>query len=273
MSIKLSRPAVMSLAVIMFAACGVKKATHQKALAELTSCHTELEETKKVRDVQMTKVKQLEDELSATRVERDKKTQDEIDKEARIAKLLAEMKDNKQEVEVELLKLRSQRDQAEKRLSAYRELYDRFRALVDTGKLDVGFRNGQMVIKMPSGILFASGQAKLSKGGKAALSEVLAILIEFKERRFQVAGHTDNVRIRGRRFKNNWHLSSARALSVVEFMIEAGFAAKNLAATGFGEFDPIGDNTNEDGRALNRRIEIILVPDLSELPNLTADPS
>ena len=273
MSIKLSRPMILGLALVLSTACGIKKATHQKVLDELTSCQTEVEETKKVRDVQMTKVKQLEGELSATRVERDKKTQDEIEKEARIAKLLAEMKDNEQEVEEELLKLRSQRDQAEKRLSSYRELYDRFRALVDTGKLDVAFRNGQMVIKMPSGILFASGDAKLSKGGKAALGEVLAILLEFKDRRFQVAGHTDNVRIRGRRFKNNWHLSSARAISVVEFMIEAGFAAQSLAATGFGQFDPIGDNATDEGRALNRRIEIILVPDLSELPNLTADPS
>jgi chemotaxis protein MotB len=129
------------------------------------------------------------------------------------------------------------------------------------------------VIKMPSGVLFASAAAELSEGGKTALTEVLDILLQFKDRRFQVAGHTDNLPIRSRKFKNNWYLSTARALSVVEFMIEAGFDPRNLAATGYGAFDPIGDNATEEGRALNRRIEIILVPDLSELPNLTADPT
>jgi len=260
-------------AAFLASGCGVKKATHNKVLDTLATCQSELEDTKKIRDVQKTRVTQLEDELGATRTERDKMTQAEIEKQKRIKALLAEMKDNKQEVEQELLKLRRQRDQAQKRLSSYQQLYDRFKALVDTGKLQVGFRNGQMVLKLPSSILFASGKAALSKGGKTALAEILAILLEFKDRRFMIAGHTDNVRIRSRRFKDNWHLSTARALSILEFMIEAGFDAKSLAAAGYGQFDPVASNDSEDGRQQNRRIEIVLVPDLSELPNLTVDPS
>lgn len=263
---------VAVLATTLVAGCGVNKATHQKALDSLTACQNELEDTKKDRDTNAKKVAELEDELGITRTERDKKSQAELEKEARIKKLLSEMEENKQEVEQELLNLRKQRDQAEKRLAAYRELNEKFRSLVDTGKLEVAFRNGQMVIKMPSGVLFGSGRADLSKSGKEALTEVLDILLQFKDRRFQVAGHTDNVPIHSRKFRDNWYLSTARAVSVVEFMIQSGFAPENLSATGFGAFDPIGDNSTAEGRALNRRIEIILVPDLSELPNLTAEP-
>jgi chemotaxis protein MotB len=121
--------------------------------------------------------------------------------------------------------------------------------------------------------LFASGKADLSKQGKGALGEVTDVLVEFKDRRFMIAGHTDDVKIKTRKFKNNWDLSTARAISVVQFMIDAGFAAENLAAAGYGEFDPVAPNDTTDGRQLNRRIEIVLVPDLSELPTLTEEPA
>ena len=84
-----------------------------------------------------------------------------------------------------------------------------------------------------------------------------------------IAGHTDNVPIKSRSFKNNWYLSTARAISVLEFMVGAGFSVKNLAATGYGAEDPVQPNDTEAGKEQNRRIEIILVPNLEELPSLT----
>jgi len=260
---------LVALAVVMAGGCGVKKATHQRALDALAACQGELSGTKNMLDTQKKKVAQLEGELDATRSERDAKGQAAVEKEKRIKDLLASMGDAEQE----LLKLRKQREQDEKRLTAYRALNDRLRQLIDTGKLDVAFRNGQMILKLPSGVLFPSGKGELSKNGKAALSEVLNILLEFKDRRFQIAGHTDNVPIRSHRFHDNWQLSTARAVSVVEAMVDAGFDPKNLSASGYCEFDPVAPNDTSKGRALNRRIEIILVPDLSELPNLTKNPS
>ncbi len=264
-----TRFVLVAMVVVMAAGCGVKKATHQKVLDSLAACEGELSETKNMLDTQKTKVAQLESELNATRSERDAKGQAAIEKEKRIKDLLASMGDAEQE----LLKLRKQREQDETRLAAYRKLNERLRQLIDTGKLEVAFRNGQMILKLPSGVLFPSGQAELSKNGKAALAEVLNILLEFKDRRFQIAGHTDNVPIRSHHFHDNWQLSTARAVSVVEAMVDSGFDPKNLSASGYGEFDPVASNDTAEGRALNRRIEIILVPDLSELPNLTANPS
>lgn len=267
--IRIHAIAALSLSLVVAAGCGIKKETHQKALDSLKACQGEVSETKRLLDVQKTTVAQLEGELNATRSDRDKKGKAAIEKEERIAAMLKEMGD----AEAELIKLRRQRDQANARLDSYRKLNDKLKALVDTGKLQVAFRNGQMILKLPSNVLFASGKADLSRQGKAALAEVFQILLEFKDRRFQVAGHTDNVPIRSRKFKNNWQLSTARAVSVLEEMIDAGFSAKNVSATGFGEFDPVASNDSEEGKQQNRRIEIILVPDLSELPNLTMDES
>ena len=235
---------ILAFALAGTASCGVKKEVHQKALDDLAATQAELEETQKQRD-------RLRADLGLTEDER--------------GKLAEGMK----ATEEELAELRKQRAANEKRLAAFRDLRKRFAKLVDTGKLEVGFRNGQMVLKLPSGILFPSGQADLSKPGQAALTEVTNILLEFKDRRFVIAGHTDTDPIKSRKFKSNWDLSTARALSVVQFMVGAGFPPTSLAAAGYGEFDPVAANDKEESKQLNRRIEIILVPDLSELPSLT----
>jgi chemotaxis protein MotB len=254
--------ALAVLAVALAAGCGVKKEVHQKALNDLSATQDRLSESERRRAELEEQIAKLEKELADLQAQRDNLTEAERNAQQRM-----------QASEQELAELRKQRDAAEERLKAFRQLYERFRALVDTGKLQVDFRNGQMVLKLPSEVLFPSGKAKLSDTGEKALTEVLNILVEFKDRRFLVAGHTDNQPLRGGRFDNNWELSTARALSVLEYMVKAGFDSKNLGAAGYGEWDPVAPNDTPENRQLNRRIEIILVPDLSELPNLTVSPS
>lgn len=254
--------ALAGLAAALAVGCGVKKEVHQKALDELAATQSRLSEVERDRDAKAKQLAALEKKLSELEAQRDNLSEAEKQAQARM-----------QASQQELAELRKQRDAAEERLNAFRQLYERFRALVDTGKLQVDFRNGQMVLKLPSEVLFPSGRANLSKQGDAALTEVLNILVEFKDRRFLIAGHTDNQPLRGGRFDNNWELSTARALSVLEAMVKAGFDPKNLGAAGYGEWDPVAPNDTAENRQLNRRIEIILVPDLSELPNLTVTPS
>ena len=253
------------LAGVLFLGCGVKKATHQKVLDELTATQAQLDETRAERDSLLGDRDKLTSDKDALSSELSDKSKAEREASARAAKLAADM----QATEAELLELRKQREAAEKRLAAFRELTEKFRSLVDTGKLKVSFRNGQMVLELPSGVLFSSGQAKLSTGGEKALQEILDVLKDVKDRRFLIAGHTDNIPVKSKKFKNNWLLSTARAVSVVTYMTDkSGFAATNLAAAGYGEVAPVADNSNKEDRAKNRRIEIILVPDLSELPGL-----
>jgi chemotaxis protein MotB len=251
------------LAALLASSC-VKKSTHQKALAENQRLQTELAETQqKLSETEQTlsaKIKELQQQLGI--LDETTKT-----KEAELGKVRGE----KEATLAELAELRRQKEAAEKRIAAYKALQDKFRALVDTGKLQVVFRNGQMTLKLPSGILFPSGSAQLSKGGQTAIADVVKILVEFQDRRFIVAGHTDTQPIRTAQFPNNWYLSTARANSVVQFMIKQGFPPKSLSAAGYGEFDPVAANDTEPNREQNRRIEIILVPNLEELPSLTGN--
>jgi chemotaxis protein MotB len=252
------------LASLLLTGCLAKQSTLDAERAHSADLQSQLDAAnKKQTDTEKTlgdKIKDLESQLGQL----DATTKS---KEAELGKVTSE----KAASEAELAELRRQKDAAEKRIAAYKALQDKFRALVDTGKLQVVFRNGQMTLKLPSGILFPSGSADLSKEGQTALADVVNVLMQFKDRRFMVAGHTDNQPIKTHEFPNNWYLSTARANSVVQFMIKQGFPAKSLGAAGYGEFDPVASNDSEQTREQNRRIEIILVPNLEELPSLTGD--
>lgn len=159
---------------------------------------------------------------------------------------------------------------AKKRLDTFQKMLERFRSMVESGKLKIKIVNNKMVVEMASAILFPSGSDKLSDEGVEALTQVAGILAEIKDRTFQVAGHTDNVPIKNRHFKSNWDLSSARAVSVVKHLVENGVPQGNISAAGYGETQPVGDNATEEGKAQNRRIEIVLQPNLDELPDLSS---
>jgi len=159
-----------------------------------------------------------------------------------------------------------QRRATEARIAAYKRLLARFQAMIDAGKLEVRIINGRMVIILRSDVLFASGSIKISDEGTAAVVELTNILADMPNRAFQVEGHTDNKPIKTTRFPSNWELAAGRAIAVANVMIDAGLPASAISAASFGENAPTASNDTEDGRAQNRRIEIVLVPDLSELP-------
>ncbi|MDB4991161.1 MAG: Flagellar motor rotation protein MotB [Myxococcaceae bacterium] len=137
--------------------------------------------------------------------------------------------------------------------------------MIDSGRLQVSFRRGRMVVELKAQVLFPSGSADLTPDGKEALTAVAKSLRGFKGRHFIVAGHTDNVPVGGGRFASNWDLSSARAVIVTGALIRGGLRPQQLVASGYGEYDPIARNTTEAGKQANRRIEIILEPRLRDL--------
>jgi len=157
---------------------------------------------------------------------------------------------------------------AEARAQTFRDLVAKLRSMIDTGQLKVAIRNGRMLIALPNDILFDSGQTQVKPDGKAALAKVAQVLRTVGERDFLVAGHTDNVPIRTALFPSNWELSTRRAVEVVHILIAQGMNPKVLAAAGYGEFDPAAANDTAEHRAQNRRIEIVLQPNLSDLPPL-----
>jgi chemotaxis protein MotB len=168
----------------------------------------------------------------------------------------------------ELDQIKNKQADAEKRVA---ELTEKFRKLIDSGKLQIVMRHGRMIVKLPAEILFSSGSDELSTDGKGALREVAGVLKTMKDKRFMVAGHTDNVPlVPPSPFKNNWELSTSRAVKVLGELVSAGMSPARLSATGYSEYEPVRENSTEAGRRENRRIEIVLLPDLRDLPPVTA---
>ncbi len=178
----------------------------------------------------------------------------------------ARLKSSVAEMEGALREAAERRAQAEARVAQFRELLAKFQKLIDAGQLRVKIVDGRMVVELATDILFASGKADLSEAGKASLAQVGAVLASLSDRSFQVEGHTDNVPIQTDKFPSNWELASARSIVVVKTLVAAGVPANRMSAASFADTHPVADNTSVDGRASNRRIEIVLVPDLSQLP-------
>ena len=100
-------------------------------------------------------------------------------------------------------------------------------------------------------------------------TKVTRILGSIEGRKFQVSGHTDNVPTgKNSRFKSNWELSSQRALTVLDLMIKEGMDARRLSAAGYADVLPVGSNDTDDGKRQNRRIEIVLQPNIEDLPGI-----
>ncbi len=186
--------------------------------------------------------------------------------EGEIAQLDSQIKDLASKAgmtEKELADLRAEKAKREAELEVYRNLFASLKKMVDAGTIKVGFRKGRLVVKLDEAILFDSGRAALKDGGKTALSDLVGPLKEVK-RDWIVSGHTDNVPIRTAKFNNNWELSAARSVEVVDFLIENGMPAEHVGAAGYAEFDPVADNSTPEGRSQNRRIEIILMPTIPQ---------
>ena len=151
-------------------------------------------------------------------------------------------------------------------LSSYQDLVSKFQAMIDAGTLTVKVVDGRMVVELATDILFPPGGASLSREGKAAVADVAKILASIQDREYQIAGHTDDKPIATQQFPSNWHLGSARAIAVSRLLIAEGLPPERVSAASYAEFRPADTNKTKEGRANNRRIDIIIVPDLSELP-------
>jgi chemotaxis protein MotB len=172
------------------------------------------------------------------------------------------------DAKLRLEELRKQKLAAEERAATFRSLMQKLRAMIDAGQLKVIIRDGRMLIALESDVLFDSGKTNLKADGQAALAKLAPVLAGITDRKYLVAGHTDDVPIKTSKFPSNWELSTARAVEVVRFLVSNGMKPQQVAAAGYGEFDPVAPNDTPEHRTQNRRIEIVLQPNLSDLPSL-----
>src|SRR4051812_12222333 len=265
-----------ALILLACAAC-VTNSTHEQALADLNRQHdAKLAEDKAAFEDAQKKLQDTEaarKDLEAKLAEAQKRS-DELNKllqgtaadKEKLDKLLASSNQQLEE-------LAKQKAAADARAATYKSLTDKLRSMIDSGKLSVKIRKGRMLISLPNDVLFDSGSATIKKAGQDALAQVAQALSEFSDRQFLVAGHTDDRAIHTGRFPSNWELSTARAVTVTRFLVAKGMKPEQLGALGYGEFDPVVPNDSEENRALNRRIEIQLQPNLSELPSMADLPA
>jgi chemotaxis protein MotB len=139
----------------------------------------------------------------------------------------------------------------------------------NTDELSISERDGNIYVLLEEKLLFKSGSAVVDAKGKEALKTLANVLNSTPDITVMVEGHTDDVAIRSNLYKDNWDLSVARATAIVRIVSdEYGFNPIRITASGKGKFHPVQSNENEVGRAANRRTEIILTPNMSELFSL-----
>jgi chemotaxis protein MotB len=187
------------------------------------------------------------------------------DLKARITELEGKSGQLDEQTKKELDELRAQKAAAEARSKLFDDFVLKFKSMIDAGKLDITTRRGQIVLALATDVLFDEGKTEIKPEGKTAIGDVANALKGVAGRRFQVAGHTDTFPIHSKEFPSNWELSTARAVAVVKLLVERGVKADQVSAAGYAEFDPVQSNKDDKGRSKNRRIEIVLVPNIEEL--------
>jgi len=179
----------------------------------------------------------------------------------------------KQKALEEYARRTEQLDQIRKRFEL---LQAKLQKLTQLG-LKVEVRNNRMLIQLPGDVLFDSGQDKLKAEGQKILLQIADVVgkdSDLSKRLFQVAGHTDANPLAGGPFKDNWGLSAMRARSVLLLLTTpvdkkgGGLNPANWSAAGYADTDPVAPNDTEEGRKKNRRVELVLQPNVEEMLNL-----
>jgi chemotaxis protein MotB len=131
-------------------------------------------------------------------------------------------------------------------------------------KVSVTINQRGLVVSLKEAGFFESGSATLKQSSYTLLNDVMESLSSYSNG-IRVEGHTDNVPISSRAFPSNWELSTARATNVVQYLTKQDeFDPVNISATGYGEYRPIADNSSDEGRKKNRRVDLVLLSEQSQ---------
>ncbi len=142
-------------------------------------------------------------------------------------------------------------------------LREHLRGMVEVGSLSVNQWGDRLIVELPNDVLFPPGSARIASEGRTTLASIASALASLEGREILVSGHTDATPIHNEEFDDNWSLGAARAISVVQILIEEGVPADRVGAASYGSNRPLDSNKTPEGRRANRRIEIAILPDLT----------
>ncbi len=241
-----------------------QEATDRNVIAAKAALLTEeLEKSKQRVTALTTELAALGEEAAAVKRERDRLQAGLEEERARLKAGEAEkarLEQERAEKEAEIARL----------TRTHEDLTSSLKAEIEKGDIKIRQVRDRLTINMVDRVLFDSGQAQVKPAGLKVLKQVSDILKKVTDKQIRIEGHTDNVPIGVKlkdKFATNWELSTARATSVVRYLIEEGGVDRAmLAAGGYADTRAVESNETEAGRAANRRIEIVLYPkDLTEL--------
>lgn len=257
---------ILWAAAVVSVGCGYSEEQMQERVARIEELEGQLADSRRQNDELEARITALE-ARNGELVERLRALGEEVEGlESERGNLASSLEETQRALE----ELRERERQQQERLATFRRMLERFQSMIDSGRLRVRITRNRMLIELSENILFDSGRAELREQGEQALAEVVEILNTIPNRHFQVAGHTDNIPMRSSRFDSNWELSTQRAVNVARYMIEQGMSAERISAAGYADTQPVASNETSEGRAQNRRIEIVLLPNLDELPDLSS---
>lgn len=239
----------------------------QQKYADLTKENAGLkEEVKKLTEVSAGLAKDKE-KLIADNKELDSVLKAKSDT---LSKTVTELRQRIADLENENAKLKAdianlqkvKEEEVQKTSKTYEEMLEKMKSEISQGQVTISELKGKLTVNMLNAILFDSGKAEVKPEGLAVLQKVVDILKNIKDKSIRIEGHTDNIPIVGglaKRYPSNWELSAARAINVTKYLQQQGIDPSLLAAVAYGQYKPVAANDTDEGRAKNRRIEIVLV--------------
>jgi chemotaxis protein MotB len=196
---------------------------------------------------------------NALKAKSDSLSQTIVELRRKVAALESENAGLKQEIAA----LQKSREETRKASKTYEDLVAKMKGEIAQGQMTISELKGKLTVNMVDAILFDSGKAEVKPEGQAILRKIISVLKDVKDKAIRTEGHTDNVPIIGmlaRKYPTNWELSAARAINVTRYLQDQGIDPAHLSAVAYGEYKPVSANDTPEGKAKNRRIEIILVP-------------
>ena len=190
---------------------------------------------------------------------------DELSRElAEVRQRSSELEDENNRLKDETVNLRKNKaEEAQKTSRTYEEMLEKMKIEISQGLVTISELKGKLTVNLVDAVLFDSGKSEVKPAGLVVLQKVIDILKTVKDKAIRIEGHTDNVQISGslsKKYPSNWELSSARAINVTRYLQQQGIDPSVLSAVAYGEHHPVAGNNSDEGKAKNRRIEIILIP-------------
>jgi chemotaxis protein MotB len=255
--------AVLAVTALVFGGC-VSKSEYMKTVETANSLEVDNARLK----TELAAAGKRNEQLTADRAELDRLL---AARSGELGRSIAELRQRLSALESENIRLAQELTEAQKAReekvkelsSTYEQLVDKMKSEIAKGQVTISELKGRLTVNMVDAILFDSGRAEIKPEGLVVLGKVIEILKSVDDKAIRIEGHTDAIPISGslaQRYATNWELSAARAINVARYLQKQAINPAHLSAAGFGEFKPVADNATVEGRAKNRRIEIVLVP-------------